>query len=82
MKYNISERVEIKNTSKIVTIIDFEVFNDLILYYTNDKSAYPEDELNPEGYNFFKTFVLKSDKEKNDLFLSVLEKNGGEVVFD
>jgi hypothetical protein len=82
MKYNISERVEIKNTSKIVTIIDFEVFNDLILYYTNDKSAYPEDELNPEGYNFFKTFVLKSDKEKNDLFLSVLEKNGGDVVFD
>jgi hypothetical protein len=59
MKYNISERVEIKNTSKIVTIIDFEVFNDLILYYTNDKSAYPEDELTPEGYNFFKTFVLK-----------------------
>lgn len=82
MKYDISERVEIKNTSKIVTIIDFEVFNDLILYYTNDKSAYPEDELNPEGYNFFKTFVLKSDKEKNDLFLSVLEKNGGDVVFD
>lgn len=81
MKYNISQRVEIKNTSKIVTIIDFEIFNGLNLYYTNDNSAYPEDDITPEGYNFFKTFILKSDKEKNDLFLSVLEKNGGDVTF-
>lgn len=82
MKYDISQRVEIKNTTKIVTIIDFEVFNDLNLYYTNDNLAYPEDEIKPEGYNFFKKFILKSDKDKNDLFLSVLKKNGGDVVFD
>lgn len=82
MKYNISQRVEIKNTSKIVTIIDFEIFNGLNLYYTSDNSAYPEDDITPEGYNFLKTFILKSDKEKNDLFLSVLEKNGGDVTFE
>lgn len=82
MKYDKSQRVEIKDTSKTVTIIDFEVFDDLNLYYTSDNSAYPEDKLNPEGFSFFKTFVLKSDKEKNDLFLSVLEKNGGDIVFD
>lgn len=82
MKYEISERVEIKNTSKTVTIIDFEVFNDLILYYTDDELAYPEEELNPEGYLFLKTILSKSDKEKNDLFLSTLKKHGGDIVFD
>ena len=75
MKYNISQRVEIKNTSKIVTIIDFEVFDDLILYYTSDKLAYPEDELNPEGYSFFTNFVFKTDDEKNKLMKKAIKKH-------
>ena len=82
MKYNVSQRVEIKNTSKIVTIIDFEIFNDLILYYTSDKSAYPENDINPEGYNFFKKIILKSDEEKNKLFIFSLEKHGGDIIFN
>lgn len=82
MKYNKGQIVEIKDTSKIVTIIDFEVFDNLTLYYTDDKSAYPEDNINPEGYSFLKTILLKSDEEKNNLFLSVLEKHGGDVIFE
>ena len=82
MKYSIDQRVEVKNNSKIVTINDFEVFDGLILYYTSDKSAYPEDELNPEGYNFFNNFISKTDEEKNKLFITMLEKHGGEINFN
>ena len=75
MKYDISQRVEIKNTSKIVTIIDFEVFDDLILYYTSDKLSYPEDKLNPEGYNFFTNFVLITNDEKNKIMKKAIKKH-------
>jgi hypothetical protein len=75
MKYSINQRVEIKHNSKIVTINDFEVFDSLILYYTSDKSAYSEDELNPEGYSFFTNFVFMGKKEKNKLMKKAIKKH-------
>jgi len=75
MKYDRYQRVEIKNTSKVVTIIDFEIFDDLILYYTDNKSSYPEDDLNPEGYNFFKNFVLTTNDEKNKIMKKAIKKH-------
>lgn len=32
---------------KRVKVIDVEVFDDLVLYYTDDKNAYPEFQINP-----------------------------------
>jgi hypothetical protein len=65
MEYYINQKVEINNTSKIVTIIDFEVFGDLILYYTDDKSAYPEGELNQIGFYAINKILNTSREEKN-----------------
>lgn len=75
MKYSINQQVEIKNSSKIVTINDFEVFDTLILYYTSDNLAYPENELNPEGYSFFTNFVFMDEKEKNKLMKKAIKKH-------
>lgn len=80
--YKINDTVEINNTDKFVKIIDFEIFDGLILYYTSDKSAYPEDELNPEAYNFFNNFISKTNEEKNKMFSDILEKHGGDINFN
>ena len=48
-KFKINDFVEQKSTNIKLKIIDVELFGDLILYYTDDKSAYPEDKLNIYG---------------------------------
>jgi hypothetical protein len=44
-KFKILDEVVVRETQKLVTVIDMEFFGDMILYYTSDKMAYPEDNL-------------------------------------
>ena len=48
-KFKINDFVEVKSTNTKLKIIEVEIFGDLILYYTDDKSAYPQDKLNIYG---------------------------------
>lgn len=63
--YKINDIVEIDNTNNSVKIIDFEIFDDLILYYTNDGKAYPESKLNCVGVNSLYESLNISMEEKN-----------------
>jgi len=71
MKYNINQSVKVIETGKIVKIIDVEKFDNLILYYTDDSSAYPEDKL-----------IIESSKKSNlsvesyvvDSFIKTMEE--------
>ena len=54
MKYNIGDQVEVLGTQKQVLVEDMEQFDTLNLYYTSDRSAYPEDKLKPIGFQSLK----------------------------
>lgn len=45
MKFNIGDLVFSKMNQKKLKIVDFEKFENLNLYYTDDNSAYPEQDL-------------------------------------
>jgi hypothetical protein len=47
-KYQVNQNVKIKGGIEKLIITDFEIFEDIILYYTNNGSAYPEDMLEEE----------------------------------
>jgi hypothetical protein len=44
-KFKINDIVLELNTKTNVKILDYEKFDDLVLYYTSDKKAYPENKL-------------------------------------
>ena len=44
-KFKINDVVLELNTKTNVKILDYEKFDDLVLYYTSDKKSYPEDKL-------------------------------------
>jgi hypothetical protein len=44
-KFKINNIVLELNTKTNVKILDYEKFDDLVLYYTSDKKAYPENKL-------------------------------------
>ena len=44
-KYQVNQNVKIKGGIENFIITDFEIFEDIILYYTDDGGAYPEDKL-------------------------------------
>ena len=77
-KFKINDFVEVKSTSTKLKIIDVELFGDLILYYTDNKSAYPEDKLSIYGVNDLMTFhkclqglperINELYKNKKDIF--------------
>ena len=77
-KYQINEIVEVKIGGKLksVTIIDLENFGDLILYYTDDGNAYPQDSLKLAGTKGLTYFLFASNEEKDKDFLSILDKLG------
>lgn len=68
MKYNVGDQVEVLGTQKQVLVEDMEQFDTLNLYYTSDRSAYPEDKLKPIGFQSLKTIFTLSDDEKNQQF--------------
>ena len=77
-KFKINDFVEVESTNTKLKIIDVELFGDLILYYTDDKSAYPEDKLNIYGVTdlitLYKCFdelperINELYKNKKDIF--------------
>jgi len=64
-KYNIGESVEVIGTYQKTKIIDFEFFDELVLYYTDDKNAYPQHMIQLYGLNFMKKLISIPDDEKN-----------------
>lgn len=64
-KYNIGESVEVIGSYQKTKITDVEVFDGLVLYYTEDKNAYPQHMLQLYGSNFMSKLFKLSDDEKN-----------------
>jgi hypothetical protein len=68
MKYNVGDKVEVVGTKKQLIVEDMEQFDSLNLYYTSDKSAYPEPQLKPVGFQVLKNLFTLSNDEKNKQF--------------
>jgi hypothetical protein len=65
-KYNIGESIEVIGSYIKTKITDFEIFDDLVLYYTEDGQAYPHFMIQSYGFNFLSKIFKTSDKEKNE----------------
>ena len=78
-KFNVGESIEVIGSYNKTKIIDFEIFDDLVLYYTEDKNAYPQYMLQPYGLNFitklFKTSNDKKNEQLNEAFDVIFNKN-------
>jgi hypothetical protein len=72
--YKIGEIVEINNSYETVKIIDFEFFDNLILYYTDNGKAYPESELNCIGVNSITKLLNTSREEKKRQYQELTKK--------
>jgi hypothetical protein len=74
-KFKINDLVEvkIKNNFKRLQILDFEVFESVTLYYTDDGKAYPENVLNYVGTNGLRYFLSASTEQKDKDFLQILK---------
>jgi hypothetical protein len=68
MKYNVGDKVEVVGTKKQLIVEDMEQFDSLNLYYTSDKSAYPEPQLKPAGFQVLKNLFTLSNDGKNKQF--------------
>ena len=78
MKYKIGEKILIVTKNKEVEIIDYEIIDGTVLYYTNDSSAYPENDLKKTNtklsniiLGFYDTMSWESNmsqQEINDYF--------------
>lgn len=83
-KFNIDETIEVIGSYNKTKIIDFEIFDDLVLYYTEDKKAYPQYMLQPYGLNFitklFKTSNDKKNEQLNETFDAVFNKNKSLII--
>jgi hypothetical protein len=71
-KYQLGQIVESLNTGEKLTIKDFEVFDDLILYYLEEGSALPESQISTYGLKNIKKILLTSNEEKNRQINEVL----------
>ena len=78
--FEIGSSVEVTSKNKTVIINDFEFFGDLCLYYTNDKLAYPQNDLKPLGYKFLNILLSLSDKEKNKQVNEAFSKHFGDLI--
>jgi hypothetical protein len=74
-KFEINDLVEvkIKNKLKRVKIIDFEIFESVTLYYTDNGKAYPEDVLEHAGTNGLRYFLSAPTEQKDKDFLQILK---------
>lgn len=70
-KFKILDEVVIRETQKLVTITDIEFFDNIILYYTSDKMAYPEEHLRHS--DLLKCILLGETINDGDYFK--IEKN-------
>ena len=49
--FKTNDEIRIDGLSDKLIIIDFEIFDDVTLYYTNDGKAYPEDKITQSKFN-------------------------------
>jgi hypothetical protein len=67
MKFKVGQNLKVIKENRIVKITDYEIFDDLILYYTLDKKAYPENELEKDIFSYVSSLVFnQSPKEFTD----------------
>jgi len=78
--FEIGSSVEVVSNNKTVVINDFEFFGDLCLYYTNDKSAYPQSDLKPLGFKFLNNLLSLSNEEKNKQVNESFSKHFGGLI--
>jgi hypothetical protein len=78
--FEIGSSVEVVSNNKTVVINDFEFFGDLCLYYTNDKSAYPQSDLKPLGFKFLNNLLSLSNEEKNKQVNEAFSKHFGGLI--
>lgn len=78
--FEIGSSVEVVSNNKTVVINDFEFFGDLCLYYTNDQSAYPQNDLKPLGYQFLNNLLSLSNEEKNKQVNEAFSKHFGDLI--
>lgn len=71
-KYQLGQIVENRNTGQKLTIKDFEIFDDLVLYYLQEGGALPEEQVSVYGLTGVKTIFSTSDEEKNQQIQNVL----------
>jgi hypothetical protein len=78
-KYEIGVEVEIIKNGKKIKIIDYEIIDNIILYYTDDNLAYPENEIQLNGINWLRKFLSYTDDERDEM---TLKSMGDEIKFD
>ena len=63
--YQINEYALVKETKKIVKIIDKENFDFVKLYYTSDGKAYPENQIENESEEFIVNLMISQMTEED-----------------
>jgi hypothetical protein len=72
-KHKIGDIVESRGGLKKYTIKDFEVFDNLVLYYFNEGGALPENEIRTQGYYGISKILKTSEQEKTRQIQKVLD---------
>ena len=83
MKFSSNQSVLIKKNNQTVKINDYEVFDNLVLYYTNDGKAYPEDDLEYIEYfaGCFHYLLCASEERKEKDFQDIIKKYNIDINF-
>ena len=76
-KYNIGDVIEDRYSKKFGVIKDFEVFDDMVLYYLNEGGALPENRVYLKGVKSIVSFLNKTNQEKNQVWEKLFKKHGG-----
>jgi hypothetical protein len=72
-KHKIGDIVESRGDLKKYIIKDYEVFNNLVLYYFNEGGALPENEIRTQGYFAISKIFKTSEQEKTRQIQQVLD---------
>ena len=70
-KYILGEVVEDRSSNMWGTIKDFEVFDDMVLYYFKEGGALPEHRLRLKGTTGLSNFLNKTNEEKNKIWETI-----------
>ncbi len=74
--FQIGQSVIVTDTQQEVKIIDVEIYESLILCYTNDGKAYPENKLVQKPFLGMLGVILRTESEWNKLFNDFMKSRG------
>lgn len=75
--FQIGQSVIVNDTQQEVRIVDIEIYESLILCYTNDGKAYPENKLmKKKQYLGMLGVILRSESEWNQLVNDFMKSRG------